>query len=143
MEGVRAAFVEAGFVEGEPAEEDERQSVPGSGGGGGGGGGSGGGGGGEGGCGGCGGCGGSGGGMGADSMYAQTVGGGGSGGGEGVGSGGGGGGSECGGDGGGGSAPDAVRYCCVHNQNKRKGLLMRRVFVHGTWTKPMPTECLV
>ena len=32
---------------------------------------------------------------------------------------------------------DAVRYCCVHNENKRKGLLMRRVFVHGTWTKPL------
>ena len=32
---------------------------------------------------------------------------------------------------------EAVRYCCVHNENKKKGLLMRRVFVHGTWSKPL------
>ena len=29
-----------------------------------------------------------------------------------------------------------VRYCCVHNENKRKGILMKRVFVHGVWRKP-------
>ena len=29
-----------------------------------------------------------------------------------------------------------VRYCCVHNENKRKGILMKRVFVHGAWRKP-------
>ena len=34
----------------------------------------------------------------------------------------------------------AVRYCCVHNENKRKGIVMRRVFVHGTWTKPLASS---
>jgi len=32
---------------------------------------------------------------------------------------------------------DPLRYCCVHNENKRKGIKMRRVFVHGTWMRPM------
>lgn len=43
---------------------------------------------------------------------------------------------------GGASSSEAVRYCCVHNENKKKGLLMRRVFVHGTWSNPS-TGCAV
>ena len=31
---------------------------------------------------------------------------------------------------------EPVRYCCVHNENKKKGIKMRRVFVHGVWRKP-------
>ena len=32
---------------------------------------------------------------------------------------------------------EPVRYCCVHNENKKKGIKMRRVFVHGVWKKPL------
>ena len=31
---------------------------------------------------------------------------------------------------------EPVRYCCVHNENRKKGIKMRRVFVHGVFRKP-------
>ena len=37
---------------------------------------------------------------------------------------------------GGDTTREPVRYCCVHNENKKKGIKMRRVFVHGVWRKP-------
>ena len=38
---------------------------------------------------------------------------------------------------GGDTTREPVRYCCVHNENKKKGIKMRRVFVHGVWRKPL------
>lgn len=31
---------------------------------------------------------------------------------------------------------EAVRYCCVRNTNRKKGVEMRRVFVHGEFVRP-------
>ena len=30
---------------------------------------------------------------------------------------------------------EPVRYCCVHNENRKKGIKMRRVFVHGVFRR--------